>query len=264
MNEPMLSARGMTCRYGQHIALDELDLDVAAGEAVALLGANGSGKTTALRCLSGHITPSAGRVTVAGADPQREPDGETARRALAFVPDAPVFYRGLTVAEHLRLVAAAFDDDGGTARGEEVLEELGLGQRLTSRPQELSSGQRQKALLACVHARPFEVLLLDEPVLRLDPGSQQWLHRRLRAHRDAGVAVVLTTHHPAFAEGLADRVVCLDEGRVVADEGLDGFLARGGGARIGQHEAAGDPWSLAAVAPTDDADDADDRGGDQL
>lgn len=246
--EAVLAAHGLTCRYGDQEALVSLDLAVSAGEAVALLGANGSGKTTALRCLGGQLAPNGGEVTVAGANPHREPDGEVARRALAFVPDTPVFYRELTVAEHLRLVAASFDDREGAARGEAVLAELGLSGRLDARPHQLSSGQRQKVLLACVHARPFDALLLDEPVLRLDPASQAWLHNRLVAHRDAGVAIVVTTHQPAFAAGLAERVVRLDEGRVTADGDLAAFLARGEGGRIGY-------WTAPEAVVDADADD---------
>lgn len=239
-SEAGIAARGLTRYFGDQPALVDMDLDVAPGEAVALLGANGSGKTTALRCIAGQLTPSAGTVAVAGGDPGREPDGETVRRRLAFVPDTPVFYRELTVAEHLRLVAAAFDDADGADRGETVLGELGLTDRLSARPHELSSGQRQKVLLACTHARPFSILLLDEPVLRLDPGSQAWLHARLRAHRDAGTTVVLTTHQPAFATGLARRAVCLEDGRIVVDTDFDAFLDSGHAARIGAHPALPD------------------------
>ena len=232
--EPVLEARGLVRRYGKIPALDGLNLALAPGGAVALLGANGSGKTTALRCMAGELVPSEGEVRVAGADPHAEPEGEAARRALAFVADTPVFYRELTVGEHVRLVAAAFDDSEGVDRAETLLAELGLASRLNARPHELSSGQRQKVMLACVHARRFQVLMLDEPVLRLDPGSQGWLRERLSAHARSGVAIVLATHQPRFAKGLADRVVCLDEGRVVADEPLATFLARGADHEIGR------------------------------
>lgn len=169
------------------------------------------------------------------------------------MPDAPVFYRELTAAEHVRLVAAAFDDPSGVERGEAVVGELDVFERAGARPHELSSGQRQKALLACVAARPFAVLLLDEPVLRLDPGSQAWLHRWLVDQRQAGTAIVVTTHQPAFIEGLADRVAQLHEGRTVADEDLAAFRARGDGVHIGAHGAA-DPTTGATTPADDDAD----------
>src|SRR5690554_7244429 len=101
MARAVIAARRLGRRYGGVQALRDLHLDVAAGEVVALLGANGSGKTTALRCLAGELVPTSGGVRIAGADPHVEPDGERARRALAFVSDTPVFYRELTVEEHV-------------------------------------------------------------------------------------------------------------------------------------------------------------------
>jgi len=233
MARAVIAARRLGRRYGGVQALRDLHLDVAAGEVVALLGANGSGKTTALRCLAGELVPTSGGVRIAGADPHVEPDGERARRALAFVSDTPVFYRELTVKEHVHLIAAAFDDLDGIDRAMDVLDELGVADKRDARPHELSSGQRQKVVLACAHARPFSALLLDEPVLRLDPASQQWLHDRLVDHARDGVAIVLTTHQPRFADGLADRVVQLADGVVVREQPYDEFLASGWGERIG-------------------------------
>ncbi|MBA2577208.1 MAG: ABC transporter ATP-binding protein [Euzebyaceae bacterium] len=232
-SEPVVVTHGLGRRYGDLVALEELDLAVRPGEVVALLGHNGSGKTTALRCIAGDLVPTAGMVRVDGADPHAEPEGEQARRALAFIADTPVFYRDLTLDEHLALVAAAFDEPGRVECGQAVLAELGMSAKRTARPHELSSGQRQKALLACIAARPLTVLLLDEPVLRLDPSAQRWLHGWLVAQAHEGVAVVLTTHQPRFAEGLADRAVCLVEGRVQSDEPFPQFLARGGDEEIG-------------------------------
>ena len=233
----VLTVQGVARRYGDLEALADLDLNVLPGEVVALLGGNGSGKTTALRCIAGELVPTRGTVRIAGADPHQEPSGERARRELAFIPDTPVFYRELTVKEHVQLVAAAFEDRKGVERGLTVLEELGLGARHDVRPSELSSGQRQKLLIACVHARPFRLLLLDEPVLRLDPAAQQWLRDRLAAHAQAGSAVLCTTHQPEFARGLADRAVVLQEGRVIADEPYERFLSSGAARRIGVLDA---------------------------
>ena len=242
-DRPAVVAVGLGRRYGDIAALEDLTLRVEPGEVVALLGANGSGKTTALRCMAGDLQPTAGEVRIFGADPHREQESETARRTLALVPDTPVFYRDLTVAEHVALVAAAHDDPEGVRRGERVLAELGLEGRRDARPAHLSSGQRQKALLACIAARPFDVLLLDEPVLRLDPASQAWLRERLAEHARDGVAVILTTHQPSFAAGLADRAVLLAEGRLALEQPFDEFLDSGGAARIGAGAAEPDDAS---------------------
>jgi ABC-2 type transport system ATP-binding protein len=210
---------GLRKLYGDVVALDGLDLEVAAGECVALIGHNGSGKTTAVRLAAGQLQPTAGTVTVAGIEVTGKADVPEARARLAFVPDTPVLYGDLTVGEHLELVALAhrLGDRAGERLGV-LLEELGLAGREDFQPGQLSRGLRQKAQLACALLRPFQVLLLDEPVVGLDPPSQRALRKLLRRAAAGGAAVVLTTHQLGFADGLADRAVILEDGRV-ADAG---------------------------------------------
>jgi ABC-2 type transport system ATP-binding protein len=123
------------------------------------------------------------------------------------------------VRQHLELAALSHGVAGGDLdeRIESLLERLGLTARASFLPRELSRGMRQKTQLACALIRPASVLVLDEPVVGLDPPSQALLHEVLRERRRAGVAVLLTTHQMAFADGLADRAVMLDEGEVVDD-----------------------------------------------
>ena len=215
-----LKVEGLTRRYGRLVGLDGLDLELRAGECVALIGANGSGKSTAVRTIAGLLEPTDGIVRVAGHDPHREPDAEIVRAALALVPDAPVLYDDLTVRQHLELVALSHGvgGDGIEDRIDELLERLGLADRDAFVPRELSRGMRQKAQLACALIRPAALLVLDEPVVGLDPPSQLLLYELLLEAKRAGTAVLLTTHQMGFADGLADRAVMLDEGEV-ADEG---------------------------------------------
>jgi ABC-2 type transport system ATP-binding protein len=212
----VLEAAGLRREYGRLVALAGLDLTVEAGECVALVGANGSGKSTAVRAIAGLLEPSAGTVRVCGHDPHREPDAEDARAALALVPDTPLLYDDLTVRQHLELVTLTH----GVADGpvEEWLGLLGLAARAGFLPRELSRGMRQKTMLACALVRPAQVLLLDEPVVGLDPPSQALLREVLAERLRAGAAVLLTTHQLAWADGLVDRAVLLDEG-AVADVG---------------------------------------------
>jgi ABC-2 type transport system ATP-binding protein len=218
---------GLRKVYGDLVALDGLDLEVAAGECVALIGHNGSGKTTAVRLAAGQLQPTAGTVTVAGIDATGKADVPQARARLAFVPDTPVLYGDLTVGEHLELVALAHGLGDRAAEPIAVLlEELGLSGWREFLPGQLSRGLRQKAQLACALLRPFQVLLLDEPVVGLDPPSQRTLHKLLRGTVDRGAAVVVTTHQLAFADGLADRAVILEDGRV-ADAGPFGRVMAG-------------------------------------
>jgi ABC-2 type transport system ATP-binding protein len=221
MNDPPpLQAREVSRSYGQLVALRDFSLTVVPGQCVALIGANGSGKSTAVRTLAGLLQPSAGEVRVEGFDPHREPEAELARARLALVPDNPLLYGDLTVREHVELVTVAHGLAGSESavRIDALLERLGLSHRRDFRPAELSRGMRQKTQLACALIRPAVLFLLDEPVVGLDPPSQALLHAILAERKAAGCAVVLTTHQVGFADGLADRGVLLAEGEV-ADTG---------------------------------------------
>ena len=215
-----LVTEGLGRSYGRLAALEELSLTLEPGECVALIGANGSGKSTAVRLIAGLLTPSRGTVRICGCDPYREPEAEAARAAVAVVPDAPLLYEDLSVHQHLELVAMAHGVDDGAIDGriEGLLDRLGLGARGRYLPRELSRGMRQKTQLACALIRPAALLVLDEPVVGLDPPSQALLRELLLAAKGDGVAVLMTTHQLRFADGVADRGVVLEEGRV-ADSG---------------------------------------------
>jgi ABC-2 type transport system ATP-binding protein len=212
----ILSVHGLRRNFGELMAVDGLDLDLAPGVCVALAGHNGSGKTTALRVMGGRLEPSAGTVAVGGADVHDRRRGHIARARLAFVPDTPVLYEDLTVREHLELVAVAHGvSDRVDARIDGLLDRLGLVSRSNFLPRHLSRGMRQKAQIACAFVRPFDVLLLDEPIVGLDPPSRATLRSFLLEAKRDGAGVVFSTHHLAFAVGLADHLLVLDDGRVV-------------------------------------------------
>ncbi|WP_370327802.1 ABC transporter ATP-binding protein [Euzebya sp.] len=227
----VLRVQGLTRAYEGVTALADFDLDVARGEGVVLFGHNGSGKTTALDCIAGLLTPTGGRIRVAGADPHTEPEAAKARAATAYVDDAPIFYRDLTVAEHVELVAVAHGADLDDV--DPLLDELGLAEHHDHLPHQLSAGLQQRTQLACALIRPFRLILLDEPTLRLDPAGRDVLHRRLHAVKRRGRALVFSTHRPDFASGLADRALVLSRGDVVADGPLDAVVASPEAAAIG-------------------------------
>jgi ABC-2 type transport system ATP-binding protein len=220
MNDPApLEARDISRSYGRLVALHDFSLTVAPGRCVALIGANGSGKSTVMRTLAGLLEPTTGTVRIEGLDPHREPEAEQARARVALVPDNPLLYGDLTVREHVELVTVAHGIAGPEVADEidALLARLGLDHRRDFRPAELSRGMRQKTQLACALIRPASLLLLDEPVVGLDPPSQALLHTILSERKATGCAVVFTTHQLAFADGLADHGVLLAEGEVTGD-----------------------------------------------
>ncbi len=213
----LLETSGLTRSFGPVVALHELDLVIRAGECLALMGPNGSGKTTAAELITGFLEPTAGWAKIEGMSTHHEPEAIAARARLAYVPDTPRLYDDLTVFDHLRLVAAAHGvvtDDLGE-RCEELLGRLGLAERAEFSPPQLSRGMRQKTAIACALIRPFSVLVMDEPVVGLDTASIEVLRQVVLESRAAGRAVLLMTHSEEFASSVATRTLRIEEGLVV-------------------------------------------------
>lgn len=178
-----------------------------AGEVLAVTGENGAGKTTLLRTISGLIRPTAGTVLVHGRTPdERDP---AFRRLLAAHIGPPATARDLTLGEHLQFLGVTWGARPAQARedGQALLESLQLGHLTARFPHELSSGQTQLFHLALVLHRPADVLVLDEPEQRLDPGRLATVAGILRERADAGTTVILATHSAMLREDLADRTV---------------------------------------------------------
>lgn len=221
----LLKLTGVSRSYGDREVLHPVDLAVAAYECVALLGHNGSGKSTLLRVAAGRDLPTKGTVRFDGL-PMDEND-QRIRARVAVVGDTVAHYPDLTVREHLLLVAVAHGVADARDWVEQVLADRMLTERADALPSALSSGQLQALLLACAMVRPRDLLLLDEPEQRLDPEARQRLADLLRGELADGVAVLLVTHHTDLAQELADRVVVLADGRIVAQGAPDKVLDRG-------------------------------------
>lgn len=191
------------------LMLDGATGSVPGGGILALTGANGAGKTTLLRVIAGIIRPTAGSVTIAGRRPDdRDP---VFRRALAALIGPPQTARDLTVVEHLEFIAATWGAGRQAARERAggLLEELAISPLARRYPHELSSGQTQMVALALTLARPFDVLLLDEPEQRLDADRLGQVIAAIRARADAGAAVVIASHSPRVLSELDPRTLHL-------------------------------------------------------
>lgn len=211
----LLRLRGVSRTYGQRRALEPLDLDVPAGQCTALFGHNGSGKSTLLRIAAGRDTPTTGKVLFAG-HPFSEDDPEV-RARVAVVGDTAACYPDLTVREHLELVAVAHAVADADEWIDQVLADRRLADHAHALPGALSSGQMQSLLLAAALVRPRDLLVLDEPEQRLDPDARRRLAELLVAEKQSGVAVLLATHQAELAETVADHMVALEDGRVIAE-----------------------------------------------
>ncbi len=204
-SRPVLKVTNLTKKYGEAVIVERFSLEVSAGEAVALTGRNGAGKSTILRCIVGADKPTEGTVEVLG-EKMRESNPEM-RRAVATVIDDLDFFPDLSVVEHLDLLARAHGLEDADALVDEVLEQVQLVPQSGQLPGTLSSGQRRRLALATAFVRPRQLLVLDEPEQRLDTEGLAWLGRRLKEEKDAGLAIVMASHEPSLVEAVGARIV---------------------------------------------------------
>jgi ABC-2 type transport system ATP-binding protein len=204
----------LTKRYGKFTAVDHIDLVVPSGELFGFLGPNGAGKTTTFRMIAGILRPTSGTVEIGGIDISRRPLEAKAR--LGFIPDRPFVYDKLTGGEFLRFAAALYGQQGPTIerRIDELLELFELSRWKDELTESYSHGMRQKLIIsgALVH-RP-EVIVVDEPMIGLDPKSARLLKDLFRQFVDRGGTVLMSTHTLEVAESMCDRLAIIHGGRI--------------------------------------------------
>jgi ABC-2 type transport system ATP-binding protein len=216
----MLQVERLVKQYKKFRAVDELSFTIQPGEIVGLLGPNGAGKTTAMRCLAGILRPTDGRILINGHDVVREQ--AKAKAGLAFVPEVPSLYELLTVEEHLKFVAMCFDTlDVYETRRDELLDRYDLGEKRDALVATLSKGMRQKLSFACALVHNANVMLLDEPLIGIDPAGARELKDEIIRARGAGTAILVSTHLLDTAEKLCDRVIIMARGKKRAEGTLE-------------------------------------------
>ena len=216
----LVVVEGLRKRFRKVHAVDGISFVVRSGEVLGLVGPNGAGKTTALRCLCGLLRMDAGRAQLGGHDILRDPI--PARQSLAFIPEIPQPFPFLTPFEHLIFVARAYGlPEGWQSRAEFLLRALDLDEKRESLSMELSKGQKQKIHLAMAMLRDPAILVLDEPLIGIDPKGAHVLKGWIRERAAAGAGGIVSSHSLALIEEVCARVAIMDHGRIIAEGTID-------------------------------------------
>jgi ABC-2 type transport system ATP-binding protein len=230
----VVEARGLTKHYGHLVAVDELDLEIRAGEIYGLLGPNGAGKTTTILMLLGLSEPTAGEARVIGLDPARDP--RRVKRHVGYLPDSAGFYGSMTGRQNLRYTARLNGLSGriAEARISEVLDRVGLSDRADDRAETYSRGMRQRLGIADALVKDPAILILDEPTTAIDPiGVTEILGLIRNLARDEGLAILIASHLLDQVQSVCHRVGIFHQGRLIGQGTVD-ELARefGGGSNL--------------------------------
>ncbi len=222
----MIELTELSKRYGRFIAVDGISLTIPRGELFGLLGPNGAGKTTTMRMIAGILQPTSGRISIAGIDLSERP--LEAKSRMGFIPDRPFVYDKLSGAEFLRFVAGLYGQGGAVveARIDELLELFELLPWKDELTESYSHGMRQKLIISSALIHRPEVIVLDEPMVGLDPKSARLLKDLFRRFVGRGGTVLMSTHTLEIAEAMCDRIAIIQEGKIAAAGTMDELRAQ--------------------------------------
>ncbi len=219
-----IEAVGLTKLYGNRRILQDVSFRAAAGKAIALMGANGAGKTSLLRCLAATVRPTRGKVRWFG----RPASEVVARSLIGVVAHESLLYPDLTLRENLTFAARMCGVPAPGARAQQWLVSIGLEDRAGSVPSKLSRGMRQRVAVARAAIHNPRILLLDEPFSGLDSQGRQWLLPLLQEFKRSNRTICFSTHDPSLAEALGDQVLVLRAGKLRPAEGAVAVSTAGG------------------------------------
>ncbi|HLB08164.1 MAG TPA: ABC transporter ATP-binding protein [Gemmatimonadaceae bacterium] len=217
----MIQLKSLTKKYGTFTAVDAIDLDVPHGQLFGFLGPNGAGKTTTLRMIAGILKPTAGTVHINGIDVAKDPIA--AKAVLGYIPDRPFIYEKLTGAEFLRFVAGLYGQDGPVIerRMTELLTLFDLIEWRDELVESYSHGMRQKLIISSAFLHKPKVIVVDEPMVGLDPKAARILKDLFREYTKRGHTIMMSTHTLEVAESVCDRVAIIQGGRIRAAGTMD-------------------------------------------
>ena len=217
MSESLISARGLTKKFGDLVAVDGIDFDVSKGESFGLLGPNGAGKSTVMRMIGATSQRDAGVLTILGKDPDKH--GPQIRAHLGVVPQQDNLDTELSVFENLYIYGRYFGLPSAFVKSkvEELVAFAQLEEKRNAKVQSLSGGMKRRLTIARALVSEPEILMLDEPTTGLDPQARHILWDRLFRLKEQGVTLVITTHFMDEAEQLCDRLIVMDKGKIMAE-----------------------------------------------
>jgi len=217
----MIELRKLSKRYGSFTAVNAIDLEVPRGQLFGFLGPNGAGKTTTLRMIAGILRPTSGTVCVGGVDVSASP--LAAKSKLGYIPDRPYIYEKLTGAEFLRFVAGLYGQQGAIVdrRMDELLALFDLRDWKDELVESYSHGMRQKLIIASAFLHRPEVIVVDEPMVGLDPKAARTLKDLFREYVRRGNTIMMSTHTLEVAESVCDRIAIIHGGRIRACGTMD-------------------------------------------
>jgi lipooligosaccharide transport system ATP-binding protein len=220
----MISAKGLTKRYGDFVAVDGIDFQVNKGESFGFLGPNGAGKSTTMRIIAATLTRTSGEITVLGKDPEKF--GPEIKAHLGVVPQADNLDNALTVQENLYIYGRYFGLSKSFIRGkiEELLDFSQLVEKRDVKVEDLSGGMKRRLTIARALVSEPKILMLDEPTTGLDPQARHILWDRLFRLKEQGVTLLITTHYMDEAEQLCDRIMVMDKGSIMAEDSPAGLI----------------------------------------
>ncbi len=224
----MIQVQNLSKRYGKFLAVDDVSLDVPRGEIHGFLGPNGAGKTTSIRVIAGLLKPTSGRVIISGHDLARDP--EAAKRSLGFIPDRPFLYEKLTAAEFLRFHGGLYGMNGAglEARAREMLDLFELGRWAGELIEAFSHGMKQRLVMCSAFLHRPSSVLVDEPMVGLDPRGARLIKDVFRSMSRRGVAVLMSTHTLEVAQEMCDRISIIVGGRIIACGSVDELRRQAG------------------------------------
>jgi ABC-2 type transport system ATP-binding protein len=225
----MIAVDSLVKRYGAFTAVDGVSLSVPPGEIHGFLGPNGAGKTTTIRMIAGLLKPTAGRVTINGHDLAAEP--EAAKASLGFIPDRPFIYEKLTAREFLRFHGGLYGMETSDieARADEVLDLFELGRWQGELVESFSHGMKQRLVMCAAFLHRPRAVLVDEPMVGLDPRGARLIKDIFRHMSGRGVAILMSTHTLEVAQEMCDRISIILRGQIIARGTVDELRALAGG-----------------------------------